>query len=45
MDNAIGYLLKGLKQRNLDSHVHVVVVIYIYINVLFKKEITLKVGK
>ncbi|KAG1256920.1 hypothetical protein G6F68_009552 [Rhizopus microsporus] len=26
MDNAIGYLLKGLKQRNLDSHVHVVVV-------------------
>ena len=42
MDNAIGYLLKGLKQRNLDSHVHVVVVIYIYIyiyiNVLFEKK-------
>ncbi|KAI9250720.1 alkaline-phosphatase-like protein [Sporodiniella umbellata] len=25
-DQAIGYLMKGLKERNLDSHVHVVVV-------------------
>ncbi|KAG1453813.1 hypothetical protein G6F56_007477 [Rhizopus delemar] len=26
MDNAIGHLMKGLEQRNLDSHVHVVLV-------------------
>ncbi|KAI7898456.1 alkaline-phosphatase-like protein [Cokeromyces recurvatus] len=26
MDNAIGYLMQGLQERNLDNHVHVVIV-------------------
>lgn len=26
VDNAIGYLMEGLKERNLDSHVHLVLV-------------------
>lgn len=26
MDDAVGYLLDGLTERNLDSHVHVVIV-------------------